>query len=425
MSSLIKSIKKTSKAAIQALTGSKDFIKEFPPTILELETAILVDKMPMPYSVTNISMLPANYRIAWLIMMRDLMRILAKEPYGADVPKDMTQVPDFLWSDTRVDKVRIYSIVKGTLGRLAAQNAKEILGAKDADKEWAASFDSIVDSQSQSSSVTKKKSDEEEEIEEKQDVVPPKQPASAIMKPELMQASITVVNRFSAAAIETFTVDQLIDLLSLGLRYDGLDTDSLRIKWFKTVKPSFNEVLAIVTAYVYIGNKPSNLNTKVIDSGVGKEVLGIINKFGIVAKKIDGVTLTLSRVAIAMAPFTYFVRQQLHARGRLPSSGVSSTTPPALQDVALSGIRKQIPGGDSIDDFLIKFNRALTVAREKNEKTKSTEAEMDAVAKKFMDLSMSGAQRDKKIFDFAYATPTHKELTDFYESVVETARLAL
>lgn len=427
MSFVINSMKKAALANLSALKKSNEMEVKVKPTRLQLESVLLVDKMPIPHSATLLRAMDVEYRVAWLLMCGDLRLALSAEPYGSALPSNVYDIPAFLDDNLSVDRARVYKACVAIFERLAGKKDTRITAATKEVKDWANSFTTTGETESIPGSGHEK----EEELRETSSTIPPPTGSSDEDDEDDKggeaggRSQVVTGRRFKEGDLELMSVDQLIDMLAEGLKYDGFDPVGLRNNWLgKAGAPSFKEVVAVCTAYVFVGNNPSNLNSKVVDQGIGKDVLSMVNKFGVVAKKTTGTSLTLARVAIAFSPVVYFIRLKLHGANKLPSSGVITTTAPVLQDVCLSGVRNSLPAGSSIEDFLIKFNRVLTKAREKASKNKTSEEDMDATAKKFSDLSIVGATKDIAVSTFDYARVDENSVRIFFEDAVKAARAA-
>jgi len=201
----------------------------------------------------------------------------------------------------------------------------------------------------------------------------------------------------------SLTLMELIEGLAEGLQYDTFDPKVIRNQLFsKKNLISLNELVALCQAYIFVGNNATKLSGKVKVKEVGAAVLTIANKFKVARTKRDGKTLTLARIAIAFSPIIWSLRNVLNEKGLLPSSGVQTSTPLLLQDVSLGGISDKIPSGGDVKDFLIKFNRVLMKHKEKGEKVKSEEKDMDDTAQKYLDIAKQGVSKDKLIYDWDF-----------------------
>jgi hypothetical protein len=216
--------------------------------------------------------------------------------------------------------------------------------------------------------------------------------------------------------IDSADLHVLILGLADGLEYDRFDTKKIReIVFGSKAPPTLNEFATVCATYIFVGNNATRLTNKVKDQTVGSAALGLLNKFGIVRSKINSTTLTLARWAIAFSPAIWALRNIYKSAGRLAGAGVITNTPVEFQDVALSGVSDRITNGSQIEDFLMKFNRALFAYKESKVSTKTTEASMDETAKKFHGISMAGAKADPVLQSWDFnAKKDEAALREFY-----------
>lgn len=236
-----------------------------------------------------------------------------------------------------------------------------------------------------------------------------------------------VTSASPSAAISTMSVIDLIDWLGDGLQYDKFSSEVVRKELFgKPTPPTLNEMITMVSAYIFVGNNASKLTSKVKVVSVGTQALGVLNKFGIVSKKADSKSLTLARIGIVLSPVVWALRNILNSKGKIQTAGVNTTTPKEMQDVSLSGVSQFIPGGEGIMDFLVKFNEVLIKAKEKGTKDKTTTEDMKAQAEKYHNLAKEGAKEDKVLSNWKFNSPESKEVDSivrFYNICLDEARV--
>jgi len=223
------------------------------------------------------------------------------------------------------------------------------------------------------------------------------------------------------------SIDTHLLILGLadGLEYDRFDTKKLRsIVFGRKPPPSLNEFVTVCATYIYVGNNQARLTNKVKSAQVGQAALGVLNKNGIVRTKINSSTITLARWGIAFSPAIWALRNIYQSSGRLAGAGVVTSTPLVLQDVALSGVSDRIASGSSIEDFLIKFNRALFDFKEKGDKAKTPESDRDAVARKYYGVSLAGAKADHVLQGWNYNSKRDEvAIHEFYELCLNESHL--
>lgn len=215
-------------------------------------------------------------------------------------------------------------------------------------------------------------------------------------------------------------IKSLMDLAD-GLAYDRFDASVIRYEVLSRTQDPM-DIMTVLMAYVFVGNNPNNLTSKVKDEKVGKKVLQVVNRLRIVRTKENSKTLTLSRVAIAFSPVVYLIRQMLMEHSKLPTSGVDTTTPHLWQDVSLSALSVSMSKRNDIKDFLLKFNRVLMKSKEQKATTKTKEEDMDAQAVRFMDLSQANAQLDGLVYNWKpIEIPKDLQAMNFIKEAIQRA----
>lgn len=367
-------------------------------------------KSRAPSAAAIIRMSPQDQLVSHYMatQARDIKNRIKKSSEFIEHTKDMT--PEQA-SGHLAAKVNIELVGKMEEFYKAIEKKKWTKSNVDETEAWIATFDRSTEERRSSSTsqavqetgASGKKWGDLDQEEEK--VFETTNPAALTEDQPQTEQTPAFFGTLTSDTINRMSYDDLISVLAEGLEYDKFEPARMRDQLVSLrIKP--NELVTLLTAYVFIGNNPMKLTNKVRTESVGKAALSIVNKYNVIRRKQDSKSLTLSRIAIAFSPAVYAIRTKLESERKLPTSGILTTTPLVLQDVALSGVSDRIPFGEQMKDYLIKFNRALTKFSEKNSREKSSEIEMDSNAEKFLELSINGAKSDTLVQDWDFKNRT-------------------
>jgi len=125
-----------------------------------------------------------------------------------------------------------------------------------------------------------------------------------------------------------------------------------------------NELLRVLTIAAQVGNNPGRLAGKVNDQATGKRAQELLAKHSISTKAGSRDGLTLPRIAIAVAPLFYKVRQSLGTI--LQNQDLGTGLEVAKQSPSLACYSDQ-PGWENYKPWLLAFGRQIKRPKESNE----------------------------------------------------------
>lgn len=158
------------------------------------------------------------------------------------------------------------------------------------------------------------------------------------------------------------------------LQYVGFSPSKLRETIANVAEANPKEIVALVSAYVQIGNNPEN-STNIKRKKPTKIVRSLLDKYN----------TTLARLAISFMPVTLIVRRLARDRKYLNDQFPTVRLDPMLKDPALSGYV-----GEEALPFMLEFDIALSRTGGPNNHGREN-------VLRWLNISMRGFKADEEI----------------------------